>query len=87
MKKEIITIAILVLIAVLGAYFIGTKEEEYTEGFTTYTVMPNETLWSIASDIESDKDIREVIHTIKKDNNMTESVVYSWQELKIRAEY
>lgn len=87
MKKEIITIAILILVAVIGAYFIGAKEKEYTGEFTTYTVMPNETLWSIASDIESDKDIREIVYTIKKDNNMTESVVYALQELQLRAEY
>ena len=88
MKNEIITIAILILIAVIGAYFIGLKDkEEYTGKFTTYTVMPNETLWSIASDIESDKDIRDIIYTIKKDNNMTESVVYALQELQLRAEY
>lgn len=88
MKKHIITIAILILIAVIGAYFIGTNEEkEYTGGYNTYTVMPGDTLWSIASDIESDKDIREIVYTIKKDNNMTESTVYAWQELQLRVEY
>lgn len=89
MKKDIITIAILILGIVIAAYFIGVnaKEEEYTGGYNTYTVMPGETLWSIAEDIESDKDIREIIYTIKKDNGITESVVYSWQELKLRAEY
>lgn len=87
MKKEIITIAILILAAVIGAYFIGAKEEEYKGCFTTYTVMPNETLWDIASDIESDKDVREIIYTIKKDNNMTESVIYALQELQLRTEY
>lgn len=89
MKKDIITIAILILGIVIAAYFIGVnaKEEEYTGEYKTYTVMPGETLWSIAGDIESDKDIREIIYTIKKDNGITESVVYSWQELKLRTEY
>lgn len=86
MKKEIITIAILILIAVIGAYFIGVKEE-YKGGYNTYTVMPGDTLWSIASDINSDKDIREIVYTIKKDNNMTESIVYAYQELDLRVEY
>lgn len=88
MKKHIITIAILILIAVIGAYFIGTNEEkEYTGGYNTYTVMPGETLWSIAEDIESDKDIREVIHMIKKDNGMTESSINAWQTIQLRTEY
>ena len=88
MKKEIVIAIILTIVAVMGAYFIGTKEEpEYTGGFKTYTVRPGETLWSIASDIESDKDIREVIHMIKKDNGMTESSINAWQQLQLRNEY
>lgn len=88
MKKEIVIAAILTLIAVIGAYFIGTKEEaEYTGGFNTYTVIPGETLWSIAEDIESDKDIREVIHMIKKDNGMTDSNINAWQQLQLRENY
>jgi hypothetical protein len=88
MKKEIVIAIILTLVAVIGAYFIGTEEEpEYTGGYKTITVMPGETLWSIAGDIESEKDIREVIHIIKKDNGMTESNINAWQKLKIRENY
>lgn len=89
MKKEIVIAIILTLVAVIGAYFIGTeeKEKEYTGGFKTYTVIPGETLWSIAEDIESEKDIREIIYIIKKDNGMQDSNINAWQELKIRENY
>jgi hypothetical protein len=88
MKKEIIIAAILTLIAVIGAYFIGIKDEaEYTGGYNAYTVIPGDTLWSIAADIESDKDIREVIHMIKKDNGLTDSSINAWQQLQLREEY
>lgn len=87
MKKEIIIAAILTIIAVIGAYFIGVKEEEYTGSFNTYTVMPNDTLWSIAEDQESDKDIREIIHMIKEDNGLADSSINAWQELQIRENY
>lgn len=87
MKKEMIIIAILILLAIVCAYFIGVKEEEYTGGYNTYTVMPNDTLWSIAEDVESDKDIREVIHMIREDNGLTDSSINAWQELQLREEY
>lgn len=88
MKKEIVIAIILTLVAVIGAYFIGTKEEpEYTGEYKTYTVIPGDTLWSIAGDIESEKDIREIIYIIKKDNGMTDSSINAWQELQLRNEY
>lgn len=88
MKKEIVLAIILTIVAVLGAYFIGTEEEpEYTGGYKTITVMPGETLWSIAGDIESDKDIREIIYIIKKDNGMQDSSINAWQQLQLREEY
>ncbi len=88
MKKEIVIAIILTLIAVMAAYFIGTKEEpEYTGGYKIHTVLPGETLWSIAGRIESEKDIREIIYIIRKDNGMTESVIYAWQQLQLREEY
>ena len=93
MKSEIVFIIILILATVIGAYFIGAslKEEEYTGGFNTYVVMPGETLWSIAGDIQSetqsDADIREIVYTIKQDNEMNDSIIYAWQELQLRTSY
>lgn len=93
MKKDIITIAILILGIVIAAYFIGVnaKEEEYTGEYKTYTVMPGESLWTIASDIckatDGEQNIQSVIIKIKNDNGMNESTVYTWQKLKLRTEY
>lgn len=89
MKKEIIILSILMTIAVIFAYAlsVNAKEEEYTGGFNTYIVMPGETLWSIAEDIDSETDIRKIIHTIKKDNGLTESNINAWEQLQLRAEY
>lgn len=89
MKKGIILAAALIFMAVILAYSIGVnaKEDVYTGGFNTYTVMPNETLWSIAGDIDSDKDIREIIYIIRQDNNMADSNIYAWQQLQLRTDY
>ncbi len=89
MKKEILILSILITIAVLIAYVAGikAKEKEYTGGFSTYTVMPGETLWGIAEDLESNEDIRKIIYTIKKDNGLTESIVYAGQTIQLRTEY
>ena len=88
MKSEIFFIIVLILVAVIGAYFIGTNEEEqYTGEFITYTVIPGDTLWGIASGIESDADIRKIVYTIKQDNGLNDGIIYAWQELKLRTNY
>lgn len=93
MKRDIIYLIVLILITVIGAYFIGAtlKEEEYTGEFNTYVVLPGETLWSIASDIckssDAELNIQNVIIKIKNDNGMNDCTIYAWQELKLRTDY
>lgn len=93
MKGEIFFIIVLILATVIGAYLIGlsVKEEEYTGGFNNYTVMPGDTLWTIASDIckssDSELNVQNVIIKIKNDNGMNDCTIYAWQKLKLRTNY
>jgi LysM repeat protein len=50
--------------------------------YKVHIVKPGETLWSIAKEFNTDKDIREVIYDIKQLNNVG-SVIYANQELLI----
>ena len=66
---------------------INSPEEAAIE-YETYIVKAGETLWSIASNISSDEDIREVVYYIRKDNNITDcGSLQIGQELKIRLDF
>ena len=83
----LIVMALIFVLIMLGSIIEEAKAEKYLGEFETYTVKPGETLWSIAEDIESDMDIREIIYWIKKDNGLTNSSISAWQEIQIRENY
>ncbi|WP_309102523.1 LysM peptidoglycan-binding domain-containing protein [Microbacterium sp.] len=55
--------------------------------FETVTVMPGDTLWSIAVDVAPEADPREVIGEISRLNLLQDGVVQAGQELAIPAEF
>lgn len=91
MEKRFYTLLIIMslifIMIMIGALIDEAKAAKYVGELETYTVMPGETLWDIAEDIESDMDIREIIYWIKKDNGLKDSSISAWQELKIRESY
>lgn len=91
MEKRFYTLLIIMslifILIMLGSVIEEAKASKYIGEFETYTVKPGETLWSIAEDIESDMDIREIIYWIKKDNGLTDSSISAWQKLQIRENY
>lgn len=84
--KNIGTIA-LILMLVIGAYFIGANREQAYEGeYKTYTIMPNDTIWSIAEDIDGNTE--QIVYLIRKDNNISDcGNLQIGQEILLREEY
>ena len=93
-KRELATLLIGVALIILG-FICGiraTHDECYDKGYTVYTIMPGETIWSIAidtqSDTQSDADVRKIVYTIRKDNNIADAgALQIGQQLLIRVEY
>lgn len=65
----------------------GNDTSAATASFTTVTVMPGDTLWSIASEIAPSADPREVIGEITRLNLMQSGAIQIGQELAIPAQY
>ena len=84
-----ILILVLIIVCVLEAIdTIKTNPEEAVIEYETYIVKAGETLWSIAANIGSDEDIREIVYYIRKDNNITDcGSLQVGQELKIRLDF
>ncbi|GAB3600768.1 LysM peptidoglycan-binding domain-containing protein [Microbacterium tumbae] len=61
--------------------------EEVTASFETVTVMPGDTLWSIAEEIAPGADPREVVHAIETLNVLDSGVLMIGEELAIPAAY
>ena len=55
--------------------------------YTTYSVSKGERLWDIAEQFADNRDIREVVYIIEKDNGLDSANLQIGQELKIRNEY
>ena len=60
---------------------------KYEGEYITYTVSKGERLWNIAEKVSENRDIREVVYIIEKDNNLDSANLSIGQELKIRSEY
>lgn len=84
--KNIGTIA-LILMLVIGAYFIGAnREQAYTGEYKTYTICPGDTIWSIANDIEGNTE--QIVYLIRKDNGIKDcGSLQIGQEILLRKEY
>lgn len=75
-----------VLLVILFTFFFSTwGSHPFVEGKSeeTITVRYGDTLWDIAKDIDSDKDLREIVYEIKELNNIHDSNVYPGDEIII----
>lgn len=68
-----------------GSAFAGGDESAVS--FETITVMPGDTLWSIAEDIAPDADPRDVVHALQTLNLLDGGVLLAGDELAIPAAY
>lgn len=73
--------------AVSGGSAIASGESVGTVSFETVTVMPGDTLWSIASEVAPAADPRDVISAIENLNVLGGGSLQIGQELAIPAEY
>lgn len=84
----LVYIAFMVTITLLFVNWLsGDIPVEYGGEFTTYTVSKGDRLWNIAEQYSNNKDVREVVYIIEKDNNLDNANLSIGQELKIRNEY
>lgn len=84
--KNIGTIA-LVLMLVIASYFIGANRDKPYEGeYRAYTIMPNDTIWSIANKLDGNTE--EIVYLIRKDNGIKDcGSLQIGQEIQLRVEY
>lgn len=87
-KKDLVTLLIAVALIILG-FICGiraTQEECYDKGYTVYTITPNDTIWSIASDMGGNTE--KIVYTIRKDNGIANAgALQIGQQILLRAEY
>lgn len=79
----------LIFMLVIAAYFVGVnyaKEDVYMGRYTAYTIMPNDTIWSIANDF--DGNTANIVYTIRKDNGINDcGNLQIGQQIMLREEY
>ncbi|WP_309129093.1 LysM peptidoglycan-binding domain-containing protein [Microbacterium sp.] len=73
--------------ALAGGSAIASGEQAPATSFETVTVMPGDTLWSIAADAAPDADPREVIDDIMRLNSLPSGMVQTGTTLALPAEY
>ncbi|MEV4775284.1 LysM peptidoglycan-binding domain-containing protein [Microbacterium sp. LTA6] len=73
--------------AISGGGAIASGESVATATFETVTVMPGDTLWSIAGDVAPDADPRDVIGEISRLNLLQDGMLQIGQELAIPAQF
>jgi len=82
--------AIVVLVGAIlggGAALASLEGGASAGSFETVTVMPGDSLWSIAEEIAPDADPRDVVAEIARLNGLTGSVVGAGQRLAIPTAY
>ena len=83
-KKFIRSVSILIFLLV-GLFNISVAKSNKEMEIIDYTIVPGQTLWSIAREYTpNSKDIRDTIHEIKDLNNMQDSNIYAGQTIKIK---
>lgn len=93
-RGRIVVGTLVALPIVVGAYFIGMGSSsagadsvQSVTNFETVTVMPGDTLWSIAQNIAPTADAQVVISAIEELNQLDTLTVQPGQRLAIPAEF
>ena len=93
-RGRILVGTLVALPIVIGAYFIGmgstsagADSVQSVTNFETVTVMPGDTLWSIAQDVAPNADAQAVVAGIEELNQLDTLTVQPGQKLAIPAEF
>lgn len=70
-----------------GGSALASGENAAAVSFETVTVLPGDTLWSIAADVAPDVDPRDVIDDIMSLNNLSSGAIQAGSEIAIPTQY
>jgi len=70
-----------------GGSALASGEQNAVVSFETVTVLPGDTLWSIASEIAPGVDPRDVIDDIMSLNNLSSGAIQAGSEIAIPTQY
>lgn len=79
--------AFIIFMVMLVNWLEGDIPTKYEGEYTEYIVSSEDRLWDIAEEFSVDKDVREVVHIIKLDNNLENFNLSVGQVLQIRNEF
>ncbi|MDR2323202.1 MAG: LysM peptidoglycan-binding domain-containing protein [Microbacterium sp.] len=79
--------AVIAFAALSGGSALASGEQTTGNTFTTITVQPGDTLWSIAGEVAPNADPRDVVAKISQLNLVDGGVIEVGQHLAIPAEY
>lgn len=78
LKKNInwleVLFCIMLSVLIMLAFWAGLRagREEYTGKYKNYTIMAGDTIYSIAKDLNTNKDLNKIIYEIRQDNQITD---------------
>jgi nucleoid-associated protein YgaU len=82
-------VVVLVLALTVGVVSVGTAvlrgdgDRLQLMGTSSVVVQPGDTLWSIARSVADDRDVREVIHSIRQANGLESGDIAPGQVLQL----
>lgn len=82
-KRKNQRIILLIMILMFSIFPIVSKAKSNNNQITTVTVQEGDTLWSIASSYNIDKDIRKSVYIIRELNKLDTAIIMPGQELMI----
>ncbi|WP_193596435.1 LysM peptidoglycan-binding domain-containing protein [Microbacterium sp. YJN-G] len=80
-------VAVLAFSVFAGGSALASGDQAANVQFQTVTVMPGDTLWSIASTVAPNDDPRDVIDDIQRLNNLSTGMIQIGDEIAIPVEY
>ncbi|MEW6624724.1 MAG: LysM peptidoglycan-binding domain-containing protein [Bacillota bacterium] len=83
LKWLISIIAFFSMAFIFALFFYSNVNAATDENIIVISVQEGDTLWGIAKKHHPNKDIRKVIYQIEKLNNISKSMIYPGQQLKI----
>lgn len=82
-KRKFYSAVLVLAIAFTTIFFAANVYGYEGTSYKTVTVQKGDTLWELADEYCKSGDIRSFIHEIKKANNLTKSIIYEGDSLKI----
>lgn len=82
-KRKNKRLILLVIVLLFSIFPIVSNAKGNSNQYTTITVQEGDTLWSIASSNNINKDIRKTVYIIRKLNKLDSAIILPGQELVI----